>query len=157
MVDSGYVARVPVRRRPPKSAAKSEVRDFQDACFLTGIAYLARQGLIRLCSSGELHAEQWGHPVGMLKGYTIFSRSVFEDIKITSVDKMPEMVMGPKWMKLPSLKDQQRERLGKFEDKLHKGLLARLGKKSSQDAWHIRTAESHGMYCFLTTKKRYPV
>lgn len=30
-------------------------------------------------------------------------------------------------------------------------LVTVLGKKNSQDAWHIRTAEKHELYCFLTT------
>jgi hypothetical protein len=151
VVDAGYLARVPVRKRPSRGAPEHEVRDFHDACFLTGIAHLARLGLIRLRSSGELRMEQWGHPVGMLKGYSLFSRTVFEGVAITPLDEMPDMVMGPQWMNVPALKEQQAERLGRVEDELYKGLLARLGMKSSQDAWHIRTAEMHGMYCFLTT------
>jgi len=150
-VDTGYLARVPLRKRPAKGAQDYEVRDFQDACFLTGIAHLARLGLIRLRSSGELDIEQWRHPVGMVKGYSLFSRSVLQGVAITPVDKMPNFVIGPKWMNLPSLKEQQAERLESVSDELYKGLLHRLGKKSSQDAWHIRTAEVHGMFCFLTT------
>lgn len=150
-VDTGYLARVPVRSRPSKGAPEHEVRDFHDACFLTGIAHLARLGLIRVRSSGELRTEQWGLPVGMLKGYTLFSRTVFEGVPITPLDDMSDMMMGPRWMNLPTLKQQQAERLGRVEDDLYTRLLARLGKKSSQDAWHIRTAEVHRMYCFLTT------
>lgn len=154
MFDAGYAARVPVRKRPAKESAEHEHRDFEDACYLTGIARLAHLGLIKLRSSGELHVEQWVKPAGMLSGYSIFDRSAFEGIDIPLIDGMPDMVMGPKWMNLPSLTDQQRERLDKSEDELYLGLLRRLGKKCSQDAWHIRTAETAGMYCFLTADHR---
>jgi hypothetical protein len=151
LVDTGYLARVPIRQQPARGATEHERRDFRDACFLVGIAHLARLGLIRLRSSGELRVEQWTHPIGMLKGYTIYSRSAFEGVDITPLDKMPNMVSGPRWMNFPSLKQQQARRLEQVDDRLYRGLLFRLGEKSSQDAWHIRTAEVHGVYCFLTT------
>lgn len=150
-VPTGYLARVPVRKRPVRSAPGHEIRDFEDACYLTGIAHLARLGLIRLRSSGELEAEQWRQPAGMTKGYTLFARGMFEGVDITPVDGMPDMVVGAKWMTLPTLEEQQRERLSRSRDPLYTGLLKRLGPKSSQDAWHIRTADAHGMCCFLTT------
>lgn len=151
MVDTGYAARVPVLRRPPKGAKEQEIRDFEDASFLTGIAHLARLGLITLHSSGELEMEQWRKPAGMMSGYSIFSRTAFEGIEISLLDRLPDMVMGPAWMKLPSLEEQQRDRLKNLDDTLYRGLLKRLGQKSSQDAWHIRTAETFGVYCLLTT------
>jgi hypothetical protein len=150
MVDTGYVARVPVRKRPQKGDTEHEFRDFQDACYLTGIAHLARLGLVKLRSSGELQIEQWEKPVGMIWGHTIFGHSAFNGVEIALVDKPPDMVMGPSWMNMPSLKEQQRERLGNSKDEIYAGLLRQLGRTSSQDAWHIRTAEVHGMFCFLT-------
>lgn len=152
-VDTGYMARVPVKRRPEKGAKDDEVRDFRDSSYLTGIAYLARRGLIRLRSSGELLTEQWQQPVGRLRGNTIYSRSLFDGIKIEPIDGMPDMVIGPSWMGFPSLKEQQQRRLDKAKasDKLYEEILKRLGPKSSQDAWHVRTAEVHRMYCLLTT------
>lgn len=150
LIDSGYQARVPVSRRPPNEAGDDEKRDFSDVCFLTGIAQLAKIGLIQLCSSGELNMEQWRRPTGESQGYTIFSRSLFEGVQIHPVDDMAPFAIGPSQMNYPSLETQQRERLQQSEDKLFKALVRRLGEKNNQDAWHIRTAQAHGMYCFLT-------
>src|SRR5690349_1709659 len=58
--------------------------------------------------------------------------------------------MGPATLGLPKLVDQQRRRIDQSGDALHEALVARLGQRNSQDAWHIRTAERYGAYCFLT-------
>jgi hypothetical protein len=150
-VDTGYLARVPVRSAPGNENPDHEHRDFLDSSYLTGIAHLARLGLIRLRSSGELEMEQWRQPAGRTKGHTLFARNAFEGIPIDLIDDLPPMVIGSSGLGLPSLKDQQRDRLNDSTDELFLGLRRRLGNKSSQDAWHIRTSEKHGMYCFLTT------
>lgn len=149
-VDNGYLARVPVKGRPPRGASESQLRDYEDACYVSGIAHLARLGLIELRTSGELKVEEWRQPTGMFIGNTIFSKSVFAGIKMRPVDELPNMTFGSRWMKLPSLEQQQRDRLKRMGDALYLGLVKRLGEKSTQDAWHIRTAEVHGMFCFLT-------
>jgi|GEM_PF-911937 len=153
-VDTGYLARVPVHRRPPASAPPHERRNFEDACYLVGLAHLARQVHIKLHTSGELRTEKWLKPTGLVAGHTLFSRSVFDGIDILSVDGMPEVKLGqlvPAGSGRPSLKERQRERLRQSTDRLFVALRRRLGEKSSQDAWHVRTAEVHGMYCLLTT------
>jgi hypothetical protein len=71
----------------------------------------------------------------MMKGYTIFSRSLFERIEITSEDKMANTVLDPRRTGLPTLKDQRRERLGRTDDALHRRLVARIG-----------AARTHGTY-----------
>ncbi len=60
-------------------------------------------------------------------------------------------------MDLPSVEEQQRKRLRQsgdplFDD-LYRLLKQQLGEKCSQDAWHICTAERHGLFCFLTTDR----
>jgi hypothetical protein len=150
-VSTGYLARVPVREAPAAEDPDCLHRDFLDSCYLTGIAHLARLGLIKLRSSGELEMEQWRQPAGLTRGHTFFARNAFEGIAIERVDELPDMVLGPSWLELPSLEQQQRDRLSESTDVLFQGLKRRLGEKSSQDAWHIRTAEKHGMYCLLTT------
>ena len=35
-------------------------------------------------------------------------------------------------------------------DSLHKELVRLLGNRNAKDAWHIRTADVHGLFCFLT-------
>lgn len=149
-VGNGYLARVPVKGKPPRGSSKSELRDYEDACYVSGIAHLARLGLIELCTSGELKVEEWRQPTGMFIGNTIFAKSVFEGIRIRSIGELPDMTFGPRWMGHPSLETQQRDRLKRMDDALYVGLVKRLGEKSTQDAWHIRTAESYGMFCFLT-------
>jgi hypothetical protein len=149
-VDNGYLARVPVKGKPPRGAPKSQFRDYEDACYVSGIAHLARLGLIELRTSGELTVEQWRQPTGMFIGNTVFSKSVFEGIRMRPVGESPDMTFGQRRMGQPSLEEQQRERLRKMDDALYVGLVKRLGEKSTQDAWHIRTAETHGIFCFLT-------
>jgi hypothetical protein len=60
------------------------------------------------------------------------------------------MNVGPQWMNLPSREGEQRARLARSKDPLYLDLVKLLGPTNSQDAWHIRTAEFHGMHCFLT-------
>ncbi len=151
VVDTGYQARVPVKMRPARDAAEHLHRDYRDSCYLNGIAYLAKLGHIHLRTSAELISEQWSQSSSMFMGHNLFSKTVFGDMKIESVDGYPDLISGPSWMKLPSLEDRQRERLAKSKDPLYLGILKRLGAKSSQDAWHIKTAEENDMYCFLTT------
>ena len=74
-------------------------------------------------------------------------------IKLDSVDGSAFPDMGPSWMLLPSAREQLKQRLERLEetDADFASLVAVLGKKNSQDAWHIRTAERFGLFCFLTT------
>lgn len=154
MTDTGYMARVPVRRRPSRHASRSDKRDFEDVCYLTGLAHLARIGLIRLKTSGELRIEQWKHPTGRFRGHGYFDYSLFKGIDIESVDRMPEMQVLRTWMTASSRKDQQQERLQKSTDALYKGIVKHLGSRQNQDAWHIRTAETHGLFCLLTVDQK---
>lgn len=142
-IETGYSARIPVRH-------KDETREFQNIQYLAGIAHLAKRGYLSLMTSGELELEKWKHPTGRFRGYGYFDQSLFSDLKLRSVDKLPPVAIGPECLHLPSLKEQQRMRLSRSDDPLYLGLARQLGPKNSQDAWHIRTAEIHGMFCFLT-------
>jgi hypothetical protein len=55
-------------------------------------------------------------------------------------------------MNLPDSREQQRQRLQakEMEDPEYASLVAVLGRKNSQNARHIRTAEKFGLFCFLT-------
>jgi hypothetical protein len=145
----GYAARVPVYGRKNKSER------YKQATYLTGIAHLAHLGLIALCKSAELSDEQFRQPMGRYRGYGYFDYSLFSHLKIESVDGWVFPTMGPKWMNLPPAAQQQRARLRQSDDPLFHDLYAllrqQLGPKCTQDAWHIRTAERHGLFCFLTT------
>lgn len=144
-----YVARVPVYGRGNTSDRHRQ------ASYLTGIAHLTRLGLMRLHQSAELQEEQFRQPSGRYRGYGYADYSLFQDLKMESIDGWVFSTMGPSWMNLPSQGEQQRKRLRQSEDSLFQGLFAllkqQLGEKCSQDAWHIRTAEQHGLFCFLTT------
>lgn len=143
-IDTGYAARIPVRHKD------SDSRDHRNIKYLPGIAHLARIGQLSLKTAGELALERFKQPVGRFHGYGMFDQNLFSDIEMEQVDGMPDMVMSPKWMNLPSIEEQQHERLSNSSDPLYRGLVKLLGPKNSQDAWHIRTAEVHGMFCFLT-------
>jgi hypothetical protein len=148
---TGYQARVPVYSPGNKS------EKYRNATYLTGIAHLARVGAIELCQSAELDDERFRQPVGRYRGYGYFDYSLFSGIKMESVDGSAFTTLGPSWMKLPSPEQQQRTRLAQSDDRLFHDLYAllreQLGKKCDQDAWHIRTAERHGAFCFLTTDR----
>lgn len=147
-IDSGYAARVPVHSKGNKS------NQFENIVYLTGIAHLARKGMLGLYLSAELHDEQFRHPNGRFYGYGMFDYSLFSGIEMESVDGWVFPHLGPSWMNLPSAAEQQRQRLATSGDQLFHALHARLreqlGPKCDQDAWHVRTAERHGMFCFLT-------
>ncbi len=140
----GYAARVPVHD------PRSDSDEYKDVKYLAGIARLAKLGHVTLHNSGELWNEAFRQPMGRFRGYGYFDLSLFADVRLTPVDRIAFPTMGPKWMELPSAEEQQRERLANSTDPLFRGLVNRLGPKNDQDAWHIHTAETHGMFCFLT-------
>lgn len=142
-IETGYSARIPVRHN-------DQTREYLNVQYLAGIAHLARRGYLSLMTSSELALEQWWQPMGRFRGYGIFDFSLFSGIKFRSINGLPPVVLGPQWMGLPSLKEQMQERLFQSDDPLYRGLERLLGIKNNQDAWHIRTAEVHGMDCFLT-------
>lgn len=143
-VDTGYSARILVRRRDTES------REYRNVSYLPGMVHLARVGQLSLMTSAELCAERFRQPVGRFSGYGIFDHGLFVGIEMESVDGFPETIIGPKHMNLPSSEEQQRERLARSTDPLYLGLVRQLGPSNTQDAWHISTAELHGMFCFLT-------
>lgn len=148
-IDTGYQARVCVHSVDNKSDR------YRQSTYLTSIAHMARLGAIELCKSAELSDEQFRQPVGRFRGYGYFDYSLFRGIEMRSVDGWLFPTMGPSWMALPSEAEQQRKRLQAKDDPLFHDLYAllqeQLGQKCDQDAWHICTAERHGLFCFLTT------
>lgn len=141
-IDSGYMARVPVH------SGENATEIHRNAIYLSGIAHLGKTGRLRLCTSAELRDETWRKPTGMFRGYGYFDYSIFGDVRLECIDKLEGG-----WMLAaggPSLEEQQHHRINSSKDALFEALLNRLGKKQSLDAWHIRTAEKHGMFCFLT-------
>lgn len=143
---TGYMARVPVHRRDSDKAV------YQDIKYLPGLIYLARLGHLRLLTSIELEAERQGQPNARFSPTGWFDYSLLSRSDLESVD-------GEEWGTLfqtafmgerESPQDAQRKRLAESEDQLYRSLRDALGPKNSQDAWHVRTAEVHGVPYFLT-------
>lgn len=137
----GNFARVPVHAPDNTSEEYSNVR------YLPGIAHLARRGLVLLNTSIELQAEERRLSAARLVGGGYYDYSVFRGVRRRCVDSLP---CGTYDFADLSNAKQQRARLDASDDPLFQALVALLGRKNSQDAWHIRTAETYECFCFLT-------
>lgn len=151
-VPTGYAARVPVH------AYDANTREYRSIRYLAGIAHLSRIGCIELHTSAELQDEKFRQPFGRYHGYGYEDYSLFRGVEITSIDgfgisdEFGVSIAYSPFAKSVPREDRQRERLkAKAQtDALYAALVERLGQANSQDAWHVRTAEHHGMFCFLT-------
>ena len=145
-LSTGYTARISVH------GADSEAREYEHIRYLPGILSLARNGYAALFTSAELKDEQFYQPAGRFRGYGYLDYNLFEDVLLPSIDGIAFPDMGPSGMNLPGAEEQKRMRLQLMEasDPDYASLVSVLGRKNSQDAWHIRTAEKYGLYCFLT-------
>lgn len=143
-VDTGYAARVPVHHDHDERDAARSVR------YLPGIVSLAQHGYLSLATSHELQDEQWTQPLGRFKGYGYFDLSLFSSIAFEVIEDPEYSVTFGESMGLPSAREQRSRRLAAKEDPLYRQLLSVFGRKNSQDAWHIVTAERNDCYCFLT-------
>jgi hypothetical protein len=141
----GHAARVPVHR------PDTDTREYRNIKFLPGIAELARVGSIELLTSAELEDETFRQPMGRFRGYSIFDHSVFPP-KLSSVDGIAFPTIGPSYLRLPSPEEQQRRRLLSYEQTYpeYAALVRVLGRRNSNDAWHLFTAERAGLFCYLT-------
>lgn len=137
----GYAARVPVHAPTCTSPEYPSVR------YLSGIAHLANRRFLLLKTSAELQAEEGRLSAARLNGGGIFDHSVFDRVERELIDFLPPGTYGHSDF---FGEKQQRARLNASTDPLYRALLDCLGQKNSQDAWHIRTAEAHGCFCFLT-------
>ena len=167
-VETGYAARIPVH------SADDDSEIYRDITYLPGIAHLARIGLVKLMTSAELITERLRHPIGRYRGYGFFDFNVFKDINIPSVDgnHLPDFRDLDFFNENPTInmvihstdidplaifgtsREEQQARLSKSKCALYNGLVAAIGAKNNLDAWHIRTAEKHGMFCFLTMDRK---
>lgn len=141
-IDTGCLSRIPVHKKG------YEGREFSSIKYLPSIIDLAKRGVIELCLSDELKDEQLTQPMGRFRGYGMFDRSLFEALDMRVIhDPDYTWVMGSSCR---SLEEQRKDRLASKSDPLYHDLLRVLGKKNSQDIWHIVTAERNSCYCFLT-------
>ncbi len=138
--------------------------------YLPGIAHLARMGMLKLMTSRELKSEQLHHPVGAARGQKgWFDFWLFEGIDIDSVDGYESIKFDLEYFRdnptineviystdidpfdvHPDNMSNMNRRLSQSSDSIYRDLAKLLPKKSNFDAWHIRTAEVHGLFCFLT-------
>lgn len=82
----------------------------------------------------------------------MYDLNLFADLALDSIDGLTFPYIGPSWMNLSDISTQQADRLKAYaqRDPEYASLVKILGPKNSQDAWHIRTAEIHNLFCFLT-------
>lgn len=142
---SAYFARARVQYEPEQHRCVAD-----NVQYLAPIAYLARKSFLQLKTSAEIMDEAAKHPSGHFRGYSYYSHSLFADVAVESVDGWVFPTIGPSWMNLAKPEDQQQQRLSASTDPLYHSLRNILGQNKSQDAWHICTAERHGLFGFLT-------
>ncbi len=144
-IQTGYAARIPIH------STDNETREYRDICRLTVLATLARKGIFQFFTSAELMAERTRHPPARFQttGYSDFS--LLDGLKIESLDGWNFDSFTTGGATVSNLRDVQRKRLKASSDTLYEAILRVLGSEvHSQDAWHIRTAQMHGMYALLT-------
>lgn len=132
----GYAARVPVH------SPTNDGDVYREVTYLTGIAELARAGLIELVTSAELQSEALRHPVGRFRGYGFDDLYLFQDVDMPSVDGYH--------FDVHDAKAEQKSRLARSKDATFRKLASLLPAKSDLDAWHVTTAHRHGIRHFLT-------
>ncbi len=145
---TGYAARVPVFKQGSKS------KDYENICYLAAIAQLAKIGRAKLWTSHHLILERDRHPRARFADVGWFDFNLFGRGELPSIDGDPydDMIISP--LSLPNHKhDDINTLLSRSDDKLYLDLKRVMGDGNSQDAWHIRTAEANGLYCFLTMEK----
>lgn len=169
-IKPGYLARVPIYSRYSKS------RLYKDVKCLVPISQLAKLNVVELYTSKELLSERDHQPTGRYQGRWWFKYSLFDIGKIPSIDGHDKIYFNPeemlnektrKTLKRGNITSKDIDPFGIFPDNQKKQrlriqsyaesndildrLTKLLGSTSSQDAYHIYTAEKYGMYCFLTT------
>ena len=140
---SGYAARISVH------SSRNDSERYESVKYLPGIGLLAQQGHMKLQTSAELRAEVVRQPVGRYAGYGYLDYNLLGNVRIGSVDDLPPVtITAGEASELTAA--AQRKRLDRIDDPLYRSIVKSLGRSNSQDAWHICTAEAHGMFCFLT-------
>lgn len=146
---TGYAARIPVYPKGSKS------ENYENVCYLAAIAQLAKAGRAKLWTSNLLILERAPHPRTRFADtgwfdFNLFGRSELPSIDGDPYDTIHSAPFTPNSWEVPAAKDV----LKHSKDDLYLKLLSVMGEKNSQDAWHIRTAEVHGLYCFLTMENK---
>ena len=167
VIPSYYSVRIPVVDEgeitaldPTSSAANRKTIAMYDSVkFLSGIAYLAKTGAIKLCTSAVLLAEQEfpskdkdGNPKPRPPFHEIGydDLNLLSEIELEPIDGYFLSEIGGGTSKFPYTKERVESFLCGVDDARYKEIRNSLKAKDTQDAWHIRTAEKFGALCFLT-------
>jgi len=147
-------------KRVPVYTANNRSERHRQSSYLTVLRHLAQIGQLQFWSSRSLEAERKLNPPGMVKGYGMFDRSLFDGMEIPNIDGRLPLVWGPERLGVPSLEEQWRSELvGDPNEPTFAALWALMrptvGPKGNQDVWHLSTAERHGLDYFLTTDQRF--
>lgn len=145
-IRTGYLASVPIYKTTNAS------KEYEDVQFLPGIAELHRQGLIELKTSAEIEFEKSYQPPARYRNIHLGNVGLFDDLKIESINGPITADWDISKANIHNAREEFREYLRSAESKYtrYANLVNHLGEKSSQDAWHLHTAERFGCAYFLT-------
>ncbi|MBU8541344.1 hypothetical protein ACFOD3_26290 [Falsiroseomonas tokyonensis] len=137
--------------RVPRKFADKDTAIGQELRFLDGIALLSQLDLLILHQSRELRSEQWRQTAGRYMGYGIYDRAV--KYKFTPFNEQLHDIhrLGCDITEQFSTKQKHQEWLKHISDEPFKTLVAQLGSHHTLDAWHVHSAQVHGIEYFLTT------
>ncbi len=143
-ISTGYSARVPVHD------PMNDAHDYRDLKHLAGIAHLAKTGSLRLRTSAHLLAERYYQPSGRFRGYGYEDLNLLGRVELEPIDAWLPSELDGGQSSWPYTRESLPEHIERIGDDRYRQLRDCLGPKNSQDAWHIRTAEKYGAFCFLT-------
>lgn len=144
-LDTGYAARMPVHNRRTQKA------EYADIKYLPGLVRLFRTKHLKLWSSIELKAEQSQHPGARFDATRLYDHTLLKPNELDCVDGSPWGLLMDRSL---SQSSAQQARLAASKDERYQELVKVLGASNTQDAWHLRTAELHGLPYFLTMDYR---
>jgi hypothetical protein len=139
---SGFAARIPVHSHDHKS------RELESIRYLPMIAHLTRNSHLVLFDSYELRDEGFRQPSKRFNGTGVNDYSIFDGISFDLIDRGDQT--HSRIINLESnnnLAAEQRGRLKMKAADLFHAICDVIGGNSSQDAWHIYTAEIKNCYC----------
>lgn len=141
---TGYSARVPVHE------PMNDTENYRDLKYLAGIAHLAKTGSLKVRTSAHLLAERDYQPSGRFRGYGYEDLNLLGRVEIKPIDAWLPSELGGDQSSWPYTGYTLRDHIERIGDDRYRQLRDCLGQSNSQDAWHIRTAEKYGAFCFLT-------
>jgi hypothetical protein len=138
-------------------AADDDSDEYRDICYLTGICYLAKRRHIHLSTSRELMAERDKQPPRRFKPVGIYDFNLLSRLDIQPIDGWSnESYVHDKEKTGITLHQRQLNRVNSSTDRCFLKIWKLFGKgeKQSLDAWHLRTAQEHGLDGILTMDYR---